>query len=291
MHVPNWILALISSYLGSRSMKLKYQNTESSSRNLPGGFGAGTWLGGFLFLIKFNGICLRPPVPRPLTGNKALQVKYIDDATQVATINLKKSLIPDPVCRQQPLNKNERTKMVINPEENLLQQELDRFHSEVTKNKLVINEKKTQIMVFNPSKIYAFPTEFTIGPSEVLQVKPVLKILGIQIQDDLKWGAQVDQMVKKASSKIWMLRRMKKLGVGENTIANFWKAEGRVHLEAAAAVMDKRADRPAVPGSAAGGAPRRGGVQRSGGRSGAHLPPPRPPAPRREEAKTGQNLC
>ena len=70
----------------------------------------------------------------------------------------------------------------------------------------------------------------------MLQVKPVLKILGIQIQDDLKWGAQVDQMVKKASSKIWMLRRMKKLGVGENTIANFWKAEGRVHLEAAAAV-------------------------------------------------------
>ena len=29
---------------------------------------------------------------------------------------------------------------------------------------------------------------------------------------------------------------MKLLGVGETTIANFWKAEGRVHLEAAAAV-------------------------------------------------------
>ena len=90
--------------------------------------------------------------------------------------------------------------MIINQEENILQQELNRFHSEVTKEKLVINEKKTNIMVFNTSKKYAFPADFTIGSSEILQVKLVLKILGIQIQEDLKWGAQVDQMVKKASN-------------------------------------------------------------------------------------------
>ena len=96
--------------------------------------------------------------------------------------------------------------------------------------------KKTNIMVFNTSKKYAFPADLTIGSSEKLQVKPVLKILGIQIQEDLKWGAQVDQMVKKASNKIWMLRRMKNLGVDETTIANYWKTEGRIHLEAAAAV-------------------------------------------------------
>ena len=63
-----------------------------------------------------------------------------------------------------------------------------------------------------------------------------MKILGVNIQSDLKWGAQVEQMTKKASNKIWMLRRMKQLGVDEKTICNYWKAEGRVHLEAAAAV-------------------------------------------------------
>ena len=41
-------------------------------------------------------------------------------------------------------------------------------------------------------------------------------------------------MTKKASRKIWVLRRMKKLGIDEQTICNFWKAEGRVHLEAGA---------------------------------------------------------
>ena len=63
-----------------------------------------------------------------------------------------------------------------------------------------------------------------------------LKILGIIIQDDLRWGEQVDHMAKKASKKIWMLRRMKKLGLDEQSICNFWKAEGRVHLEPASAV-------------------------------------------------------
>jgi hypothetical protein len=68
----------------------------------------------------------------------------------------------------------------------------------------------------------------------VLEVKSSLKILGITIQDDLRWNEQVAEMTKKASRKIWVLRRMKKLGIDEQTICNFWKAEGRVHLEAGA---------------------------------------------------------
>ena len=32
------------------------------------------------------------------------------------------------------------------------------------------------------------------------------------------------------------MRRMKKLGLDEKTISGFWKAEGRVHLEAASVV-------------------------------------------------------
>ena len=236
MHVPSWILALLCSYLSSRSIVVKYQDTEAAPRQLPGGFGAGTWLGGFLFIVKFNGICMRPPIPRQLTGNSAMQVKYIDDSTKAATINLKSSLIQDPAVRPFPLNINERTQMIINPSENIMQDELNKFYNEVTSNKLVVNEKKTQIMVCNPSRKLVFPPEFTIGPSEVLEVKSTLKILGIQVQHDLKWNAQVEQMTKKASSKIWMLRRMKQLGVDENTICHYWKAEGRVHLEAASAV-------------------------------------------------------
>jgi hypothetical protein len=230
MHTPGWLLALLCSYLSSRAMVLRYQGATSSRRELPGGYGAGTWLGGFLFLIKFNGICLRPTIPRP-SGNRAIQLKYVDDATKAASINLKKSLIPDPKTRPFPLNYHERTQMVIDPNENPLQHELDRFQAETTQHNFVTNKKKTFAMLFNNSRKLAFPPEFTMGGDEFLEVKNHLKILGVMVQDDLRWGAQVKQMTTKASKKLWLLRRMKQLGVDESTIVTYWKSEGRCHLE------------------------------------------------------------
>ena len=88
-------------------------------------------------------------------------------------------------------------------------------------------------MLFNPSKKYAFPPEFQMGPEsdENLTVKNVHKILGVHVQNDLRWNAQVEHMVKKASKKIWLLRRMRQMGVDQRTIATYWKSEGLCHLE------------------------------------------------------------
>ena len=157
MHTPGWLLALLCSYLSSRSLTLQYQKEKSfPPRDLPGGYSAGTQLGGFLFIIKFNGICLRPAIPRP-NGNRAIQYKFVDDASKAASINLKCSLIPDPKSRQFPLAFSERTQMVLDQRENVLQQELTRFHDETQQSNLLANKSKTFIMLFNFSKKYAFP--------------------------------------------------------------------------------------------------------------------------------------
>ena len=163
MHTPHWLLAIICSYLSSRSMLLKYWSKVSSPRSRPGGFGQGVWLGGLLFIIKFNGACLRPPIPRPISKNCSMQVKYIDDSTQAASINLKKSLMPDPEARPRPYNYHERNGMTLKPEENIVQQELDRFYQFSTQNKFVISKSKCYTMVFTRSRKYGFPLEFKLG--------------------------------------------------------------------------------------------------------------------------------
>ena len=127
MHAPGWTLSIVCSYLSGRSLVLSHQGSRSSEKPLPGGFGAGTLLGGLLFIVKFNGACLRPPIPRPISGNTGRQFKYIDDSCQVASVNLKVSLEPDPILRPRPLNYNERTLMRLKAEENVLQQELIKF--------------------------------------------------------------------------------------------------------------------------------------------------------------------
>ena len=192
MHLSPWLLSLICSYLGGRSMVLSYgsvdqggKQAKSSSRPLPGGFGAGTFLGGLLFIMKFNGACLRPLVPRPFSGNKAMQVKYIDDSTQAALVNIKGSLQADPVSRPRPLKYHERHRTILKPQEDIMQSELDRFHSWATKNKLQINSKKCMTMQFSRSKSYDFPMDYFIGGSNILEERDTLQILGVQVHSDL----------------------------------------------------------------------------------------------------------
>ena len=146
MHTPGWLLALLCSYLSSRVLVLTYQNQTSTSEDLTGGYGAGTWIGGFLFIIKFNGICLRPPIPRP-NGNKIIKLKFVDDSTKASTVNFKKSLIPDTRKKPFPLTYYERTQSIIDPQENVLQLKLDRFQTETTENHFVTNKKRTFVMV------------------------------------------------------------------------------------------------------------------------------------------------
>ena len=78
--------------------------------------------------------------------------------------------------------------------------------------------------------------EYTIGRSEMLEEKKTVKILGIQVQSDLRWQSQVNQMISRASKTTWVLRRMRTLGVDRKTLVDFWRSEGRVHLEMAVPV-------------------------------------------------------
>ena len=56
------------------------------------------------------------------------------------------------------------------------------------------------------------------------------------VQSDLKWQSQCQEMVRRATSTTWAIRRMKALGVSAVRLTEFWKSEGRVHLEYACPV-------------------------------------------------------
>ena len=140
MGVPGWLLAIIVSYLNKRTMIVRHKGASSSPRTLYCGASQGCYLGNLIFIVKFNGVLLRPPVTRPLTHNKAMQVKFVDDQTIAASINLKKPLLADQCTRPRPLRFHERTEHIIKPEENLLQAEITRLVDFTCENKFLINE-------------------------------------------------------------------------------------------------------------------------------------------------------
>ena len=99
MHTPAWLLKILVSYLSNRSMHLTHNGEKSSLKMLPGGGPQGAYLGGIIFIIKYNGAFLRPPIPRPvepISEAKATTVKFIDDGTVAVSVDLQLSLIEDP---------------------------------------------------------------------------------------------------------------------------------------------------------------------------------------------------
>ena len=98
-------------------MCMRYKGSTSSNRNLPGSTPQGTFLGTLLLIIVFNGGALpTPAIPRP----SLMHLKYIDELSVLAAIDLKKTLVVDTVVRPKPLSYNERTSHVL-PKSNALQ--------------------------------------------------------------------------------------------------------------------------------------------------------------------------
>ena len=81
MHTPAWLLNILISYLSNRTMVMTYNGEQSSPKDLPGGGPQGAYLGGLIFIIKYNGAFLRPPMitTGPVLQSKDEKIKYIDD--------------------------------------------------------------------------------------------------------------------------------------------------------------------------------------------------------------------
>ena len=101
-----------------------------------------------------------------------------------------------------------------------------------------INRAKTKIILFNKSQIFDFPPEITLQNSETfLDVVDQSRLLGLQVTTDLRWAAHTQSIIKRANSKLWMLRRMKFLNIDPYIIIDFYFKEIRSICEMACQVF------------------------------------------------------
>ena len=156
---------------------------------LPGGGPHGANLGGLIFIVKYNGAFLRPPVPRNSITSKSTseKVKFIDDGTVAVSVNMKSSLVHDSAQRPKPVNYSERTCQVLPPQNNLLQHYLEDAEVFTFQNKMKINPNKTKIIKFNKSRKQDFPPELFLSDNEKFEVVPEIKLVGVLVTQNLKW--------------------------------------------------------------------------------------------------------
>ena len=89
-------------------------------------------------------------------------------------------------------------------------------------------------MKFNFSRSYDFPPELLIdGFNEKLNVINETRLLGVIISNDLKWGANTDNICKNGYKRMWKLRRMLVLDVEPLILLDVYTKEIRSVLELA----------------------------------------------------------
>ena len=78
-------------------------------------------------------------------------------------------------------------------------------------NEMEMNYKEIKLMLFDPCKSIDFMPAMKVG-FDVLEVVNEMCRLGVKIRSDLKWSKNIEDVVKRASKKLWILWRLNGLG-------------------------------------------------------------------------------
>ena len=211
MGVPGWLLKLIIAFLEDRSMILRYKGQCSSSKPLPGGGPQGTILGLFLFLILINeaGFDDIPTnIGEIVTKNNYRRrpmnhthEKYVDGLTILESINpTSQTKLSGNLNPTRPIPFHLRTGHVLKTAQSRVCQEISNLEQFASDHDMLINTKKTKMMLFNQSRTIDFLPYVNIQGEEIEMIEQT-KLLGVIITSNLDL---VDTYIKQVRSILEM---------------------------------------------------------------------------------------
>ena len=139
--------------------------------------------------------------------------------------------------RPQPDQYRARTGHRLKSDTSKVLSQLKETKSYADTNKMKINFSKTKVMLFNPCVKKDFLPSFEVEGTPVELVEHS-KLLGVILSSNLSWSANTDQIVDKCNKKIWVIRRLKKLGASDEDLLDVFYKQIRSILEFAAPVWN-----------------------------------------------------
>ena len=243
MGVPSWLLQLVIAFLSDRTMIVRYKGKSSQPKQLPGGGPQGTLLGLLLFIVLINDVGFLGQqnatgdiitCKRKMKEMNEIHLKFVDDLTMAEAIPLKEKLMDNP-NRPLPDNFHSRTGHALRPQDSKVYRQLEETKKYALDNGMKLNPKKTKLMLFNPARNYDFMPSFLINNEEIDLVEET-KLLGLVIRSDMSRCSNTEYMVKRCNSKLWILRRLRKLGATQEDLLDIYTKQVRSILEFAVPV-------------------------------------------------------
>ena len=112
--------------------------------------------------------------------------------------------------------------------------DLEKF---VVENGMEINTLKSKVMKFSRSA-KPLSTKVSFRDNKNLEEIQQIKLLGLQISENLKWDSNTSFICKNARRKIFLLRNMKNSGLSQSELIDAYKKEVRSLLELAVPVWN-----------------------------------------------------
>ena len=191
------VIKLIASFLTNRKHYTKINGVKSALINITCGVPQGTLSGPKLFTILIKGVICS------IVSN----YKFVDDKTLAHTY------ADDP---------SEFLQMVLNLEA-----------EGTTRNKMVINEAKCNMISFNFSSRNTAPNNLQLNGNIIKSVNS-LTLLGIILTDDLSWRENTANICQKVNKKFYLLWKLKQFGLKQEELLTAWKVLLRPIAEYAA---------------------------------------------------------
>ena len=227
--VPSWLLKIVMAFLRNRKMQVRYKGKTSTTKLMPGGGPQGTLLALILFIVMINDIGFNDQKNNAgdlITSKRNLKIaneihlKFVDDLTLAEAINLPEQLVKVAGSEELtfPVQKSKVYRQLLDVKD------------KADENQMKLNYRKTKVMVFNPCKSQVFRPKFSMEGNN-LEVVEETKLLGLIVRSDMKWNSNTDNMVKKASKRLWLLRRLKYLGASRRDLLEVYSKQIRCILE------------------------------------------------------------
>ena len=90
-----------------------------------------------------------------------------------------------------------------------------------------------QGLIFIKSKKLDFPPEFSFVDGTMIECIQKTKLVGVILSENLSWHENTVYICQKARQKLWILRRMVKLGLNKEILFDVYSKEVRSMLELA----------------------------------------------------------
>ena len=261
MQVPEWIQRLVVSYLEKRKMHVRFRDVTSKNREMPGGAPQGTLLGGILYILCINpigfpaellthpeiasilneenwkksldtGNHLQPIQPsHPILSEDMNSAKYMGDATIQEKVDLNTTLCSN-FDRSGPLPFHESSGKILPGVNSKLQKEIENIKKISDDREMLLNKKKTVLLISNFTDNHQFRPMLTIpGENDPIKVVQETKLLGYWITADLKPKKHVTHIIQKAMKRIWIIRRLKMAKCHKSDLIHIYKSIIRSILE------------------------------------------------------------